>query len=314
MRLWFFKEPLTVKGFNRLCDSKLISLGGFSTKRLFSFYRPLHKPHTFSTFNFIGANMKIVQVPVLSDNYSYLVIDEKSKTALAVDPAGPSEMLVAIKKEDVTLTTILTTHHHGDHAGGNSELSKSISGIKIYGGDKRVEAVTDIPKDGDHLQIGSLQVKVYFTPCHTSGHVLYEVWDTNSPKDPHALFTGDTLFVSGCGRFFEGTAQQMCHALLEVVAKFPHETQVFCGHEYTVKNLEFASTIETKNKAVKEKLEWAKKQRAQNLSTIPSTVGEELTYNPFMRVREMTVGESLGLLGASPIEVMAELRKRKDKF
>jgi len=258
--------------------------------------------------------MKIIQIPVLSDNYSYLVIDEKTKIALAIDPAGPAEMLAAMKKEDVTLDAVLTTHHHGDHAGGNSQLAKAISGLKIYGGDKRVESVTDIAKDGDRFQIGNLEVKVYFTPCHTSGHVLYEIWDADVSKDSHALFTGDTLFVSGCGRFFEGTAQQMYHALSEVVANFPHGTLVYCGHEYTVKNLEFAMTIEPKNPAVNNKLDWARKQRAQNLSTIPSTVGEELTYNPFMRVHEPAVAEAVGLAGAAPIQVLAELRKRKDKF
>jgi len=130
-----------------------------------------------------------------------------------------------------------------------------------------------------------------------------------------ALFTGDTLFISGCGRFFEGTAKQMYHALIEVVASMPPDTQVFCGHEYTVKNLQFALTVDPNNKAVKDKLEWAIKQRSQNFSTVPSTVGEELTYNPFMRVGQKEIAESLGLKSdASPIDVMAELRNRKDKF
>jgi len=256
--------------------------------------------------------MKIVQVPVLSDNYSYLVIDEKNRVGFAVDPAGSSEMLQAIERENIKLDSIFTTHHHIDHAGGNEKLGQELKNLKIYGGDERVQAINHKLKEGDVIQVGELTVKAHFTPCHTSGHLLYEVSDKTS--EIPSLFTGDTLFIAGCGRFFEGTAKEMYHALIEVVASLPLTTHIFCGHEYTVKNLQFALTVEPNNKAVKDKLEWATKQRAQNLSTVPSTIGEELAYNPFMRVKEPSIAESLGLQGASPIDIMAELRKRKDKF
>jgi len=251
---------------------------------------------------------------VLSDNYSFLIVDEQNKVALAVDPAGPQEMLDAASKEGAKLISVLTTHHHGDHAGGNSALVKAISGLKVYGGDERVEALTNKVSQGDHFEVGSLRVKVHFTPCHTSGHVLYEVSDKADVNGKIALFTGDTLFVAGCGRFFEGNAQQMYHALLEVIAKLPSDTLLYVGHEYTVKNLQFALTVDSNNPAVHDKLEWAKKQRSQGLSTLPSTVADELTYNPFMRVTNDAVADAIGLKGASPIEVMAELRRRKDHF
>jgi len=259
--------------------------------------------------------MKIVTVPVLKDNFSYIIIDEESKTAVVVDPAEAEKVSKAVKEAGISkLEAVLTTHHHGDHAGGNKEMTQLYNGIKIYGGDDRVEAITDKVSGGHSIKIGSIEITVHFTPCHTAGHVLYEARDTKDPKAPHALFTGDTLFIAGCGRFFEGTAEQMYHALLEVVASLPGETQVYCGHEYTVKNLQFAKTLEPDNKAVLEKLEWAEKQRANNIPTVPSTVSEELTFNPFMRVKEKTVAKAVGLADASPIEVMKEVRARKDKF
>lgn len=265
--------------------------------------------------------MKILEVPVLQDNYSYLIIDENSKEAAAVDPAEPSKVLNAAKHQDVKITSVLTTHHHRDHAGGNKEMASLIPGIKIYGGGEKVEALTNKVQDGDTLQIGkTIKVKVHHTPCHTREHVLYEVHDLSSSSttfpfpSPLSLFTGDTLFIAGCGRFFEGTAAEMYHALCEVVYSLPDNTEIYCGHEYTVKNLEFALTIEPNNKAVQEKLAWARLRRGSNMPTIPSTVAQEKAFNPFVRCREPSIAIAVGLSGASPIEVLKELRSRKDKF
>jgi len=141
---------------------------------------------------------------------------------------------------------------------------------------------------------------------------LYECQDASSPNA--ALFTGDTLFVGGCGRFFEGTAAQMYHNLIEVVAELPKLTQVYCGHEYTVKNLQFSLKVEPDNKNAQEKLEWAKQAIAKNEYTVPSTVQEELNYNPFMRVQQKSIAENLQMNNASPVEVMAKLRSMKDSF
>jgi len=258
--------------------------------------------------------MKIIQVPALSDNYSYLVIDEQTKSAVAIDPAGPPQMIEAAHKNGVKIEAILTTHHHADHAGGNQEMLKAIPSLKVYGGDERVEALTDKVNGGDKLKFGNLHVLIHFTPCHTSGHVLYQISNVLQADQPHCLFTGDTLFIAGCGRFFEGNAQQMYHNLIEVIGSLPKDTEIHCGHEYTVKNLEFAKTVDPHNKDVEAKLEWARKQRASGQSTVPSTVGEEFRYNPFMRVHEHGIAEAIGMNGASAVEVMAELRKRKDKF
>ncbi|KAL6079383.1 hydroxyacylglutathione hydrolase [Balamuthia mandrillaris] len=267
-----------------------------------------------SSFQHKTANMEVVPVPVLSDNYAYLLIDSKNKIAAAVDPAEHERVIEAAKREGVEIKAVLTTHHHTDHSGGNKGITKAIEGLQVYGGDDRIPQLTKKVGGGDSFSIGDLHVDVLFTPCHTRGHVLYLV-SSGDEGEPKALFSGDTLFIGGCGRFFEGSAEQMHHALCEVVAKLPSSTRVYCGHEYTVKNLEFALTVDKDNQALKEKLEWAKQKRSRGEPTIPSTVEEELSFNPFMRVTEPAIQNALGLSeSASPVEVMAALRSRKDHF
>lgn len=183
--------------------------------------------------------------------------------------------------------------------------------IKIYGGDKRVSSVHNLVTDGDTIEIGSIKVDVFFTPCHTKGHVLYYAQDKeNTPS----LFTGDTLFIGGCGRFFEGSADQMHYALNKVIKSLPKETLIYCGHEYTVSNLKFALKVEPENQDVQNKLKWAQKQRENHLYTIPSTIGEEETFNPFMRTHMPQLRKNLNLVNATDEEVMAELRELKNKF
>jgi len=256
--------------------------------------------------------MKVVQVPVLSDNIAYLLIDEATHIAAAVDPAEPDKVLAAAAREGVEIKYILTTHHHWDHAGGNEGMVAQLPNLAVYGGDDRIPKMTNKVGNSDSFQVGNnVRVDVFFTPCHTSGHVLYVASSTNS-QQPKALFSGDTLFIGGCGRFFEGSASQMYHALIEVVAELPKDTQVYCGHEYTEQNLRFALTVEPQNQVLKEKYDWATKKRAAGQSTIPSTVEEELAFNPFMRVRERTV---LAVTGQTdPIQAMDALRNQKNAF
>ncbi|TNM97339.1 hypothetical protein fugu_015495 [Takifugu bimaculatus] len=162
-----------------------------------------------------GANMKVELLPALTDNYMYLLIDADSREAAVVDPVEPVKVLEAVKKHGVKLTTVLTTHHHWDHSSGNEKLLRMMPGLRVYGGDDRVNALTK--------KLGSLSVKCLFTPCHTTGHVCYYVTKDNSDEPP-AVFTGDTLFVAGCGKFFEGTAEQMYKALVEILGRLPPET------------------------------------------------------------------------------------------
>jgi len=257
--------------------------------------------------------MKVIPVPALSDNFMYLVIDESTRKAFAVDPVEPNKLLERAEAEQVTVTHALTTHHHHDHAGGNEKLATQVKGIEVFGGDDRIPAMTKKVGDGDLIEVGNIKIKVFFTPCHTSGHVLYLA---KQGDEAGSLFTGDTLFVGGCGRFFEGTAEQMHHALNTVIASLPDNTKVYCGHEYTKKNLEFAQHVEPNNEAVKHKLSWAEQKGKSGEPTVPSTVGEEKTFNPFMRVGVAEFVKSLQLKDGStdPIAAMGHLRELKNKF
>uniref|UniRef100_A0A3B4BAB1 Metallo-beta-lactamase domain-containing protein n=1 Tax=Periophthalmus magnuspinnatus TaxID=409849 RepID=A0A3B4BAB1_9GOBI len=228
--------------------------------------------------------MKVKVISILEDNYMYLVIEEESKLALAVDPAVPHR----VRREGLSLTAILTTHHHWDHARGNEALVKEIPDLKVYGGDDRIDGLTDkVVKSlsfNQLLQFNSINVRCLFTPCHTSGHMCYFVWEDECTDAP-AVFTGDTLFIGGCGRFCEGTAEQMYHNLTQVLGSLPQNTKVFCGHEYTIKNLKFAMLVEPENEKVKEMLSWARVYD-DDKPTVPSTLMDEFDYNPFLRLSQ----------------------------
>ncbi|XP_032606912.3 hydroxyacylglutathione hydrolase-like protein isoform X1 [Taeniopygia guttata] len=261
--------------------------------------------------------MKVKVISVLEDNYMYLVIEESSRHAVAVDAAVPRRLLEIVRKEDAVLKAILTTHHHcarsarRDHARGNEELAQLLPGLQVFGADERVGALTHRVSHGQELAFGSIRVRCLFTPCHTSGHMCYFMWEDDSPDAP-ALFSGDTLFVGGCGQFFEGTAEQMLTNLTQILGALPRDTKVFCGHECTVRNLKFALKVEPENEKVKEKLAWAKQRDDEDLPTVPSTLEEEFLYNPFLRVTEEAVQRFTGR--TEPVEVLRALRSQRDNF
>ncbi|CAG2162774.1 unnamed protein product [Oppiella nova] len=257
--------------------------------------------------------MKVSVLPALEDNYMYLLIDEKSREAAVVDPVEPNKVLNAVKEANVVLTTILTTHHHWDHSGGNAELVKAMPSLTVVGGDERVGALTKLVKGGDKLTIGGLNIECLFTPCHTKGHICYFVTSSADPNTDPLVFTGDTLFVGGCGKFFEGTPEQMHKALVEVLRELPDNTKVYCGHEYTETNLKFAKSIEPNNKDIQEKLLWTQDLRSRNEATIPSTIGSEKKTNPFMRVDVQSVQKEVNKEDDA-IATMAELRRLKNNF
>lgn len=259
-----------------------------------------------------AGDMKIVPVPCLEDNYSYLIIDESSKEAAVVDPVEPQKVLQAAYEYGVHLKLVLTTHHHWDHAGGNEKIKQLVPGIEVYGGSvDNVKGCTHPLQNGDKLSLGSdLAVLALHTPCHTRGHISYYV--TGKEEDVPAVFTGDTLFVAGCGKFFEGTAEQMYQSLCVTLASLPKPTRVYCGHEYTVKNLQFALTVEPDNVRVGQKLSWAQHQRQAGLPTIPSTIDEEMETNPFMRVDLPELQERVGCQSA--IDALQEIRRQKDNW
>lgn len=266
------------------------------------------KHQLFGASPYLSA-MRIVVVPVLSDNYSYLIIDDATKEAACVDPAEAHLVLAKAVDEGVKLTAVFTTHHHYDHAGGNSEMVQKIPDIKVYGGQlDNVRACTHPLNHGDEFTIGNIKVAALHTPGHTRGSISYFCID----GDEKAVFTGDTLFVGGCGRIFECSPADLFNSLTEVLGRLPETTQVYVGHEYTVKNLEFATAVDNKNDSLMTMLGWAKDQKVQRKFTVPSTIQNEWLINPFMRSGSDEMKSICP--GCSPVEVFARLRKQKDSF
>ena len=252
--------------------------------------------------------MKVKLIPALQDNYMYLLIDEETEQAAAVDPVEPDKIIAAAEKEGVRLTAVFNTHHHWDHAGGNKDLIAKVNGLEVYAGDDRIEGITTKVGHNSLLKFGSLTVRCLFTPCHTSGHICYFIECGDTP----IVFTGDTLFLSACGKFFEGTAEQMYAALIGLLSNLPPNTKVYCGHEYSVSSLTYAHFADPENPHVTSKLKWANQQREKGLPTIPSTIREELQYNPFMRVNEPSMQRRCGT--SNGVETMAFLRNEKNNF
>lgn len=258
--------------------------------------------------------MAIVAVPQLKDNYAYLVIDDASKQCGVVDCSEADKVLAEIERRGLKLVAVLPTHWHPDHVGGNQDLVRAIPGLKVYGARAeggRIPALTDGVDDGDEIAVGPMRARVIGIPAHTNGHIAYYF------PALKAVFTGDTLFIAGCGRVFEGKADTMV-ASLKKLAALPDETAVYCGHEYTENNLRFALTLEPNNPALKAKYEWTKKTRAEGKYTIPSTIGDEKLFNPFMRTDSAELRASLKKVDPSlsddPVEVFAKARALKDRF
>ena len=237
-----------------------------------------------------------------------------------IDPADFQPVVQEVKNLKVDPVMALITHKHNDHAGGNEGVKEAFPDIDIIGTSyEPIPALSTSVKEGDIFQLGSLEIQVIHVPCHTKGHVAYYVklnseLDTislnNDMKDP-ILFCGDTLFVGGCGRFVEGTAEQML-TNMDRLSQLPHETQVYCAHEYTTSNLKFLSHIDSE--VCTHVYENVLETRKLNLPTVPSTIGKELSYNLFMKCREArTQMLVLGVEG-SPIDTMAKLREMKNSF
>lgn len=257
--------------------------------------------------------MRIVPVPVLQDNYSWLVIDEADRTAAIVDCAEVAPVLEAARAEGVRVTAVLSTHHHFDHVGGNEELAGKTP-VRVYGNADdaaRIPALTDGVRAGDRVHLGRSVAEVLFIPAHTSGHIAYHF-----PREG-VVFTGDTLFAAGCGRLFEGDPGQMM-ASLGRLAALPDDTRVYCGHEYTVRNLEFAATLEPGNRAIADKLAWARACRAEGRPTVPTTLASERATNPFLRWSSpelrASVRERCPEAGDDDLAIFACTRRLKDSF
>lgn len=254
-------------------------------------------------------SLQIEQIPVLSDNFVYLLHDTESGLTAAVDPAVADPVRKVLAKKGWRLSHILNTHHHFDHVGANEEL-KAEFGCTIVGAKAdaaRIPGIDVTVTEGDTVSLGASTARVFDVPGHTSGHIAY--WF----EDAGALFCGDTLFSMGCGRLFEGTPEQMWGSLQKFLG-LPGETKIYCAHEYTQSNGAFALSLEPGNAALRARMDEVVALREAGKPTVPSTMAMEKATNPFLRPDSAELQEQVGLPGGDLVEVFAETRRRKDSF
>jgi len=247
--------------------------------------------------------------PCLEDNYGYLIHDPESGFTACIDTPEVEPILRALKEKGWQLTHILNTHHHFDHAGGNLELKEKTDCIIVGARSdaKRIPGIDIQMGGGDTYFFGQHEMSIIETPGHTSGHVAYYFADAG------AAFVGDTLFALGCGRLFEGTAEQMWESL-QKLRQLPDQTLVYCAHEYTLSNAKFALTIDPDNDDLRTRSKEIDKLRQRGKPTIPTTIGLEKRTNPFFRADNATFQSRLGMTGSDAKDVFADIRARKDRF
>ncbi len=241
------------------------------------------------------SSLEIARIPVLSDNYVWLVHEPGSGETAVVDPAVAEPVLAEAEARGWRITQIWNTHWHPDHTGGNAAI-KAATGALVTGPAAEAARIPTLDRqvrEGDRLTLGPVEAEVLEVPAHTAGHIAYHL-----PSE-EVVFVGDTLFAMGCGRLFEGTAEQM-HSNLRRLAALPPETRAYCAHEYTLSNGRFAVTVEPGNEALARRMAGVEAARAAGEATVPTTIALELATNPFMR--------------ASSAAELAELRRAKDNF
>ena len=253
--------------------------------------------------------LQVYQFPCRSDNYGFLAHDPTLNVTASIDTPEEGPINTALEEKGWRLTHILNTHHHGDHTGANIAL-KERWGCTIVGAANDAERIPGIDvrmADGDKYQFGSLIADVFEVPGHTTGHIAYYF----SSED--IAFVGDTLFALGCGRLFEGTPEMMWNSLQKLMA-LPDETIVYCAHEYTQSNAQFALSVEPGNAALVARSQEIDALRAEGKPTVPTTIGLERATNPFLRPMSKNLQETVGLSGADLVSVFTETRLRKDNF
>ncbi|MBQ4814511.1 hydroxyacylglutathione hydrolase [Pseudoalteromonas luteoviolacea] len=249
-------------------------------------------------------------INAFNDNYIWAICDGQTPDTWVVDPGQSHPVLQFLREQNRQLSGILVTHHHWDHTDGIAELLSHYPDIPIYGpNDSPFKGISHSLSQGDTLTIAGECYRIIQTPGHTLDHICYI-------NDVRA-FTGDTLFSGGCGRLFEGTAEQMWHSL-QTLSTLPDTCAVYCTHEYTLANLDFANAVEPDNDNLRAYTQWAKAKRHHDQATLPSSIGNERAINPFLRTHDESILANLpeGLKGPTetPWQVFAKLRLWKDQF
>ena len=253
--------------------------------------------------------LQVHMFPCLNDNYGFLIHDPDADVTAVIDTPEVAPINAALAEKGWRLTHILNTHHHFDHAGGNEAL-KAQWGCTVVGAANdaaRIPGIDVRVADGDLLEFGTTAAQVLEVPGHTTGHIAYYF------ADDKLAFVGDTLFALGCGRLFEGSPDQMWQSLQKLMA-LPDETTVYCAHEYTQSNAAFALSVEPENAALVARAEEIERLREQGIPTVPTTIGLEKATNPFLRPDSENLRQTVGMADATPVEVFAETRRRKDHF
>lgn len=255
----------------------------------------------------------IHRIPVLSDNYIFLLHDPIHHEAAVVDPAQAEPVLASLKQLGATLVAIFNTHHHHDHIGGNPALKAAFPDLCVYGGaaDRgRIPGQDVFLQEGDRLQFGDRPLQVFDVPGHTCAHIAYYFPPTQTDQ-PGELFCGDTIFSGSCGRLFEGTPAQMV-ASLGKLRNLPDHTRIWCAHEYTENNFKFALTIAPQSLAIRERYRAVQSLRQENQSTIPTWLGVEKQTNLFLQWDDPALQAAMNT--TDPIQAFGRLRGKKDQF
>ncbi|MEO1114808.1 MAG: hydroxyacylglutathione hydrolase [Pseudomonadota bacterium] len=251
---------------------------------------------------------EIHQFPCLNDNFGVLVHDSASGTTIAIDVPEATTYEKALAEKGWELSHILITHHHWDHVQGLGEL-KQKTDATVYGPARSRQKIAELDRtveDADHIRCGPYEVKAIATPGHTLDQISWYFPEIG------VAHTGDTLFSLGCGRVFEGDKEMMWSSLEKLMRELPDDTSIYCGHEYTQANANFALTIEPDNTDLQARAEEVARIRASGGATLPTTMALEKATNPFLRAAEASVAAALGMSGKSAAEVFTEIRTRKD--
>lgn len=257
--------------------------------------------------------LSVTPIPAFNDNYIWMIRLEGTDRVMVVDPGDASPVLEILRDQHLSLEGILITHHHGDHVGGLGKLLQHTN-VPVYGPhNPAIREITQRLHEGEQIEVFGETFKVLEVPGHTLDHIAYISESLQQPL----LFCGDTLFAGGCGRLFEGTAEQM-HGSLNKLANLPADTAIFPAHEYTLANLKFAMAVENSNRALHDYQAWCEKQREAGLPTVPSTIANERAINPFLRSDVADVCDSVsqhcGQALDNPVSVFRETRAWKDHF
>ena len=251
--------------------------------------------------------LELMTVPCLSDNYAFLLHDDETGQTALVDAPEADPIAAALEERGWRLTDILLTHHHDDHVAGVEALRGDARVIGAEADSHRLPPLDDAVTEGDPLRVLGRDVEIYDVPGHTVGHIAFHL-----PSE-RLLFTGDSLMALGCGRLFEGTPAQMWESL-QKLRDFHPETRVCSGHEYTLTNARFAASLEPGNEALISRLQTTEEARENGRATVPSSLGLERDTNPFLRADDPSLAEALDMADASPAEIFAEIRSRRDRI